>query len=155
VSEPRYKFTSGPDPFEGESPYPPELLTSIERWLRLAADVVGLRDWDVFISGGLPGSDTNIAETSFRLDSQEMTISLGKTFFDYPELRRRQALAHELMHGHVHPITKYARAILEGEVGKTGEAFFETSIASMEEQAVDRLGRAIALFLPESPGRVK
>lgn len=140
----------GPDPFEGESPHSEETLRAIAGWLRRAADLLGLRDWDVRASKKIPAGDA-IAETFIRDSAPEAIVAISPTFFEWSEADRRKTLVHELLHAHIHPITKFARDAVEGELGHTAEAIVEQAINELEEQTCDRLARAIAPLLPESP----
>ena len=140
----------GPDPFGGVSSLSDDQRRLIDAYLRNAALALGLGSWSLSLSKGVPTGKTSTAETFIRDDADEAIVAVSDTFFDWPEPYRRKVLVHELLHLHLHELTKYARDAVEGDLGQTAERIFAMSLSSFEERAVDRLAVAIAPLLPSS-----
>lgn len=147
-----YLRGSGPDPFPGTSPHAGEVLDALAAYLRLRADQLGLATWRLAVSRGIPNSSTALAETYFRDSATEAVIAFSPNFFDYAEPERRSTILHEILHCWFHPISRWARDAVEGELGQRWETLFESSLGELEEQAVDALAHALAPLFPESPG---
>lgn len=120
----------------------------LSRWLRDAADRLGLRDWRVFASP-FAAKDAGYA-TSFVLDnSDEQWIAVGVPFLgEFDDAERRATLVHELLHPFFHRVTRMAERLYENELGKRTEAVVDTAVEVIEEQHIDRLAHAIAGWLP-------
>lgn len=147
----RYLRGAGADPFPGTSPFDGATLERLDAYVAEASTFLLRGEWDVAVSRGVPTGDTAIAETFIRDSAPEAVIAFAGAFFEYPEPYRRKVVVHELLHAALNRITKYARDVVDGELGHTAEAIFEDSIAEHEEQVIDRLARAIAPLMPVSP----
>lgn len=145
-----WRTGSGPDPFDGRSALSDDQRRVIESYLQTAAEALGLGAWAVTLSGGVPKTSTATAETFLRDDADEAIIAISDSFFDWPEPTRRKVLIHELLHLHLHDLTKYARDAVEDELGQAWERLFAMTLSSFEERAVDRLASAIAPLMPSS-----
>lgn len=148
-----YRQANGWDPFEGTSALADVDRRAIGVYLRLVADTLGLRDWEVRVSEGSPDSKTSIAESFMRDSSPESIVAIADKFFDWPERARRKTLIHEVLHAAIHPLSKFARNAVDGELGRRWEVLFEEQIGEHEELLIDRLAAALVELLPPSPER--
>lgn len=143
------KPNAGPDPFDGETPYPDTILDPIEAYLNHIKYYLGLGDWRINVSRG-KASDSAKAETFIRQNSRQATVAIGNVLV-YPEPERRATFIHELLHCAVYPWGKAARNAVEGELGSTGERMFTTMFADLEEDTVDAIAHGLVAIMPPSP----
>lgn len=136
------------DPFDGEPiALSEEERDAVQAWVDRVKPMVGLPGWMIRVSRHRADKDS--LATSYVLDNaDESSIALpgGLAGIDPDELRA--SLTHELLHCHLYPLTHMVEALMAGELGKRTEAIFRTAMSQIEERTIDRMARAIAVFLP-------
>lgn len=129
-----------------------------DRWqsyLRLLADMLGLKDWDVRVKRDKPdpscGADCLIwyaqKRASIRLNNEPFAL----TGDDAREDQRRMAI-HELIHCHVEYADEAVRLAFK-DSGDPRDALFQEYYKRASEMTVECIATAIAplLPLPETP----
>lgn len=143
------KDGAGPDPFDGETIYPDAILDEIERYLNHIKRSLGLADWTINVSRGVPSPDAK-AETFLRVNARQATVAIGNVMV-YPESERRITFIHELLHAAVYSMNRYVRQAVDGVMAPATQALFDMTFAGLEEDTVDAIARAIWPLFDPSP----
>jgi hypothetical protein len=120
--------------------------TERERWLpyvRLLADEMRLRDWQVFIREDPPAGSEASASCYPVPGRRVANIRLSEAFFAEDAPEQRHQIVHELVHAVLAPFTRAAEA----------KGFRDAAVSLAFEYGVDALAETIASKLPLPPVR--
>jgi hypothetical protein len=118
----------------------------LQQYLRNAADIIGLRDWE--ISYEPEDSPPDEAEARIcALDNQRAFIGLAPKFWTHPPEQQRRILTHELVHLHFDRFSKFAE-LIEPQLAASTFQLFADGLEQAEEQAVEALARVLSQALP-------
>ncbi|HET8587134.1 MAG TPA: hypothetical protein VFM74_04590 [Candidatus Limnocylindria bacterium] len=126
---------------------PNERLT-VERWLRDAADRLGLRDWAITVEQDHPNEGDHAAAMWTDYGSRRMRVWCRA---DLPTLSldmQRQTLVHELMHVHLEDLDWYLEKTLPELLGKPAWSAVKQAVQLHSEHAVEAIACAVAQFFP-------
>ena len=73
---------------------------SLSAYVREAADLLGLRDWDVRVLRAVAETGAHRAEITLHRQKDEAVITLSEAWFGRTAQERRQTIVHELLHMH-------------------------------------------------------
>lgn len=74
--------------------------SKLERYVRLCADRLGLRDWKLEVSRDELHSQRAVAQTRWAYGQRWAQLSFGDEFFEYSPEDQRATVIHELLHCH-------------------------------------------------------
>lgn len=120
----------------------------ISKYIRFAADRLGLRDWQFFIRHHpIPADDDALASVTCIHGQRRATIRLNQEFADSSEPRQRHALIHELLHCHMDGMQEVIWTI-NTLVGQPAYTAIRESHNLAVEFAVDAIATEVAKMLP-------
>ena len=125
----------------------PRKPLDLTTYVRLLADCLDLRDWDLTTTtGGL--DDDTLATCAPVYGQRRATVTLADGWEKHNPEELRSTITHELIHCHLanlgHLIESIASDCLTPEAGKILDAAFSLEL----EQATDAIACAIAKTLP-------
>lgn len=113
-------------------------------YVRLLADAMGLKDWEITVADGPPRSPTAHAGVFMHYGQRRADVHLGDSFLDEPPDRQRLHLAHELVHLHFAAVDGLAEDWLDDSR--------YAGFLRLFEYGVDAVATAWAPHLPPPPG---
>lgn len=119
---------------------------SIERTVRIYADILGLRDYEFIFHAfedPLKDSEADISISHGRTAH----LRLHKSFFGKPKEEQRGILAHEMAHVLVEPMATTGES-LEDVLGAIGYAVHSKHALEAEENVVENLAKVLVKLLP-------
>ena len=119
-------------------------------YLRLLADQMGLRDWEITLAPEQDSDPEAAASCSTTYGRKYATIRFGAGFFEDTPEEQRYYCVHELLHCHLYPI-HLALASAQGRLGSDAYGVLESGHHDAMEWAIDGIGVAYAKFLPLPP----
>ena len=121
-----------------------------EAYLRLLADQMGLRDWDIDLAREYADDPETGAECRTTYGRKCATIVFGQAWFDNDPETQRYYCVHELLHCHTQPIHT-ALQNLHGRIGADSYEIIKGVHQDAMEYAIDGIGVGYAKFLPLPP----
>jgi len=122
----------------------------LTKWLNEAANLLGICGWEIRMS--VHGADKGADATSWLgTEGDFCVVSVAATFRDEAPLRQRAILAHELMHCYTHRLVERITDVHNSILGAQAATVLSGEILLAEELMVDRIGRAVAKWLPPVP----
>lgn len=117
------------------------------RYLRRAADMLGLRDW-AFNLRWTPCEDGDAMASINCISGQKRaSIFLTMEFADLPEHQQRHALIHELLHCHFNAMDTVLYTAC-GPLGSVAFGILQSNHHNEVEMAVDAIASEIAQLFP-------
>lgn len=119
----------------------------IEPYLRELADLVGLRDWRIFVSDDAPEDPEHAACVDVRYGLKVAVISFHPQWAESDPEQFRNTCCHELLHAHVN----HVRWPLNNVAELVGKAIYDPlyqSVTDYIEYAVDAIATEWAKTLP-------
>jgi hypothetical protein len=125
---------------------PQDDLDGLIEYVRRIGDLLSQRDytWEVGISDLSPGTR---ATCEVVVGRKYAAISVTRDFFDLPAEDRREAVVHEVLHVHLHPLMNHVND-LQGELARPHYETVERLFRRDLEQTVDALTTACAGYMP-------
>lgn len=118
----------------------------LKRYVRLLADALGLRDWELLIDWE-PVPDA-FACISPVYGQKRAVLSFGGHFLDWDPAVQRATIAHELIHCHLFPATEVVRETGEKLLTKSAAEASWIGFFANIEYATDAISDAVAPLLP-------
>lgn len=109
-------------------------------YIRLLADMMGLRDWRIVVSDDGPTSSSASASNWLQYGARFCRISLSDYFLNLAPEEQREDLVHELIHCHLEPMDGLAKEWLEERE--------YSGFLRLEEYSIDGIATAWAKSLP-------
>lgn len=114
------------------------------KYLRQIADLLDLRDWNLFLHRNGPENDELMAASLIRYGRRWQNHWLSETFLHASPETQRQTVIHELLHIHFYPIQAVVHQAFDDDEQRT---FCRLHHMHLEE-TLDSVATAIAEFLP-------
>jgi hypothetical protein len=123
---------------------------SLYAWVRVAANTVGLTDWDFeLVDEHLPNDV--MARINIPTGRRHARIMLGEQYHLSTPHEQRATIVHELLHCHFDAVGDLATRTLPDILGLAAWSVYEEANELLTEQAVDAIAVAFAEFLPLPP----
>lgn len=123
-----------------------DVYDALRDYVREVANLAGLRDYTFEVAHGpLPPGDV---ATCRPIEGRRYArITVCEEFFDLDTTQQREAIVHEVLHPHLHPLVERIRD-LRPELGRAHYESFETSFLRDTERIVDALTSAFVEHVP-------
>lgn len=121
--------------------------TSLVRYIRLIADMMGLRDWTFELDND-PTDANDLAHIEPIFGQRRAIIAVSAGFAGCPPEFQRKAIVHELTHAHQAARTHLVHRALPSLLGEAGWSAFESAYRLEDELATDSLATGIEPFFP-------
>lgn len=122
---------------------------ALERYARVVADRLELRDWTVAVDLETPGSDDDWhAYSDCTMGRKHVRVAITPACRDWPLEELRQTVAHELVHAHFAVPWEMVRRDLHGLLLQTAYDVFADGFRRTLEYGVDAVADALAKHLP-------
>lgn len=117
------------------------------RYIRQSADLVGLRDWTYEVSA-LPCVSNRAADITLVEGRRIARLAFCAGFRELPERDQREAIAHELVHCHLHGVADVVRVDIAAAIRPTLHSVLWSSFERQLEHAVDAMVPVFARAIP-------
>ena len=124
---------------------------SLYAWLRVAANTLGLTDWEIEMHDDTSLPNDVLARVHIPTGRRTAAISLSPEYHRCTPTDQRATLVHELLHCHFDPVTDFAHRTLPVALGEAAWNVYEEANDLLIEHAIDALAVAVAAFLPLPP----
>lgn len=121
-------------------------LDSLTGYVRGIADALGLRDHTFDVRVGMLDGDMRATCVSI-YGRRYHVLTVHDSFFGLPPEEQREAIVHEVLHPHFHPLTEHLTPLQE-ELGRGQYRVLERGFLRDLEQSVDALTTALVGLLP-------
>lgn len=115
----------------------------LARYVRDAADQLGLRDWLLILKHDPPAAQIALAEVRPVQGRKVATIRVCLEFRELTSDEQRQVVLHELLHCHLEEAHVYLRTVLTKALGEGAEPILEAHRLKAE-YAVDAIATEVA-----------
>lgn len=122
----------------------------VQTYLRVAANIFGLKDWEIILETESPSVDPHYEFTyaeSRWMEGNHGYFRFSEKFYEIDPTLQRLTVAHEMAHGHLSQLSILCEA-LDTVLDKKTYALFERLTENAEEQAVEAFARLLADRLP-------
>lgn len=125
---------------------------ALGHYARVLADLLGLRDWTLYVMHAPPDDAAHLAE----VDS-DPGIAIARLYFrpDFADLGPddvRHTVTHELMHCHRRPVMHLNAETLRPRLSADVWATWQAAFILLDETAVEAQSAAVAALLPAFDG---
>lgn len=120
----------------------------LREYLSRVACALELSDWRLSLEESPPGNDDALAEVRPTYGRRIALIYIDDRFFELSREAQRVVVAHELIHLHLEPASKFAREALDELLGKPALEAFWQGFTLLFEYGVDAIAHAVAPALP-------
>jgi hypothetical protein len=125
----------------------PATCDALARYVRVVADLFGLRDWEIVIASDHCDADT-LAETECTYGQRIAVLRFNEKWPEWKPEDMRSTVVHELLHVHTEVLTE-----LLGDLNKVGleedvASMADTAFSYLLERIVDQIAVAIAPYFP-------
>lgn len=125
----------------------------LNRYIRSLADLMGLRDWEIWLGDNPPDGHPAVAwhvyggscEVVHRRHAACIRVHDG--WVDWPDEQIRYVMVHELLHCHFAPIQEH-HLHAEAHFSKSEWVIFDNTFDDAMEHHIDALATAWAQMLP-------
>lgn len=121
---------------------------SLARYIREAADVLGLRDWDVRLDEVPEADPNNAASVSCVRERRVAHIQVAPEFVHMEPAEQRHVIAHELAHIHMDGDLEYLSEVLPSLIGGVAWTGIEAAVRTLHEQGIDGVAIGMEARLP-------
>jgi hypothetical protein len=129
----------------------PSTYEPLARYVRVLADLLGLRDWEIVVATDFCDED-NLAETECTYGQRHAVLRFNKKWAEWSKEDLRSTVVHELLHVHTEPLTELLSDILQGVLSVKAASVATASMGYSLERIVDQIAVAIDPFFPEMDG---
>lgn len=131
----------------------PDQRDSLGTYVRRTADLIGLKDWTLYICDAAPKEEEWVAQCDPWPGRKHAELAFRQDFFTRNPDEQRSTIVHELIHCHLAGMSHLVRVTLAKELGQSAYTLFEDAYRSVMEYAVDGLADALSggFPLPEWP----
>ena len=119
----------------------------LSRYVRVVADLFGLRDWEIVIAADHCADDT-LAETECTYGQRHALLRFNERWREWPQEELRATVVHELLHVHTEQITELVADLNKVGLRKKAAAMSDTAVSYVLERIVDQIAVAIAPYFP-------
>lgn len=119
----------------------------LTRYVRLVADLFGLRDWQIIISPEHCDEDT-LADTETTYGQRIARLRFNEKWAEWEADDLRSTVVHELLHVHTEPTSELLADITSAILDEKAATAATTAVAYSMERAVDQIAVAIAPYFP-------
>lgn len=119
----------------------------LARYVRVVADMFGLRDWEIHISNDHCDADT-LAETECTYGQRVALLRFNEKWPDWNPEDMRSTVVHELLHVHTEKLSELVRDITKEVLEEQAATVAEAAVANSLERIVDEIAVAIAPYFP-------
>jgi hypothetical protein len=119
-------------------------------YLRQLADLMGLRDWTVFIHEDPPDDPSLAAEADCRFGLKRINVAVSEKFLKFDPEEQRQTLCHELIHAHLAPMHHYLHRVLKDEQWEGYRIPMEYGVDGMAQEWALHLPLPLWITHPEA-----
>ena len=119
----------------------------LTRYVRLVADVFGLRDWNITVSENHCPEDT-MADTETTYGQRHAVIRFNEKWAEWSVEELRSTVVHELLHVHTEPVGELITDILTQSLDEQASTVGSTAVSYLLERSVDQIAEAIAPYFP-------
>jgi hypothetical protein len=124
---------------------------TLGRYISNAADILLLQNWEIVLSR-FPCTDPEAAAQIYvEWASRFARVEVASGWNAYKPDRKRQYVAHELLHIYEKPIFITVEKAIRNATGELGWHMMEPGIRRERELMVDSLSFVVAKLLPEYP----
>jgi hypothetical protein len=122
----------------------PRLRRSLARYIFTIAKEFGLRDWDMYLLGDPPDTETAAASVECIYGRRKANIRVGVEFHHASPEEQREVVLHELIHVHFAQTRALIDEVLPDLLGKPAFVAFREAYRQADEHATDAIANAIA-----------
>lgn len=119
----------------------------LARYIRDAADVLGLRDWEVRLDSEPCEAEADASVWTVR-DIHVAHIQVSADFAALPPARQRHVIAHELAHIHMDGDLDYLDGFLPAMIGTHAWVPLRAALLTLHEQGIDGVAIGMEARLP-------
>ena len=123
------------------------------RYVRVVADVFGLRDWEIVVSDEFTDDDDTLADTATTYGQRVARLRFNEHWQSWTPEELRSTVVHELLHVHTESISEVLGDIVGATMDEKAAAATTAAVSYQLERAVDQIAVAIAPYFP-LPGDV-
>jgi DNA-directed RNA polymerase subunit F len=120
---------------------------NLVRYVRLVADLFGLRDWTIIISLEHCDEDT-LADTELTYGQRIARLRFNEKWAEWDPDDLRSTVVHELIHVHTEPTSELLADIAGATLDEKTAAAMTSAVSYSLERAVDQIAVAIAPYFP-------
>ncbi len=117
------------------------------RYVRLVADLFGLRDWEIIVAEQHCDEDT-LADTETTYGQRNARLRFNEKWQAWPVEELRSTVVHELLHVHTEPICEMLADMAGATLDEKAAAALTSAVSYSMERAVDQIAVAIAPYFP-------
>jgi len=126
----------------------PARVATIEAWLRVAYDQLGMRDYEVEFEPDQPPHEEGLASSWMADHAERVKVRVHSGFWDDSPPERQRNLLHEVLHAPFQRLRQVATEGLDGVLGKEAGGMFDRLFMHETERMVGKLERALAPAFP-------
>jgi len=120
---------------------------ALARYVRVVADLFGLRDWEIVLAHNHCDEDT-LAETECTYGQRHAVLRFNEKWAEWKPEDLRATVVHELLHVHTELLSELVSDIAQGVLNEQAATVASTSLSYSLERIVDQIAVAIAPFFP-------
>ena len=124
-----------------------KLHGTFSAYVRLLADCLDLRDWDIITKIGDIDADT-LATCEATYGQRRARICITDTWQNLSPVDLRSTIVHELIHCHLGPLGHLIDNVASNTFKKQAEKVFDAAYTLEMEHATDAIACAVAKYLP-------
>lgn len=125
----------------------PSTHDTLARYVRVVADLFGLRDWEIVIAANFCDEDT-MAETECTYGQRHALLRFNEKWTEWTKDELRSTVVHELLHVHTEQLSELVGDIGRDVLQEQAASVLSTSLSYSLERIVDQIAVAIAPFFP-------
>ena len=116
-------------------------------YVRVVADVFGLRDWEIIVSTEHCEEDT-LADTETTYGQRLARLRFNEKWQDWSPEDLRSTVVHELIHVHTEPTSELLADVAAVVLDEKVASAMMSAVSYSLERAVDQIAVAIAPYFP-------
>lgn len=117
------------------------------RYVRLVADLFGLRDWVIVVSAE-HCEEGILADTETTYGQRIALLRFNEKWQEWDMDELRSTVVHELLHVHTEPTSELLADIVGATLDEKASAVTTAAVSYSMERAVDQIAVAIAPYFP-------
>lgn len=125
----------------------PTTREMLNRYVRIIADMFGLRDWDIVVSSECCDVDT-LADTNCTYGQRVAVLRFNEKWAEWTLEDTRSTVVHELLHVHTELLTELISDLNKNGLEENVASMADTAVAYSLERIVDQIAVAIAPYFP-------
>jgi hypothetical protein len=119
----------------------------LARYVRMIADLFGLREWELLISDQRCDDDT-LADTETIYGQRIARFRFNAKWQEWAVEDLRSTIVHELLHVHTEPTSELLADVAGASMDEKTAAALTAALSYSLERAVDQIAVAIAPYFP-------